>query len=318
MNPTGTVSRIAPTPSGYLHIGNAANFLLTWLAVRRRGGRLLLRIDDLDRERCRPEYVDDVFTALEWLGIEPDSGPSGPADFYAHYSQSERYDEYRNAMERMPQHGAHLFACDCSRKRLAGERLYPGTCRDAGRELVPMQTAMRIAVPDNTVITVGREDVELDRTMGDFVLWRRDDIPAYQLVSVLEDKRSGVNLVVRGRDLFESSAAQLFLAPFLDAETFANATFVHHDLIRRPDGGKFSKSDRDLALFRMRRGMGEHRARLAVFEAALRLLGLSPKRLETPQELLEYCRDTLERPMLYNALFQSIVETGAPDPIPRR
>jgi glutamyl/glutaminyl-tRNA synthetase len=311
MNPTETVSRIAPTPSGFLHIGNAANFLLTWLAVRLRGGRLLLRIDDLDRDRCRPEYVDDVFTSLEWLGIEPDSGPSGPADFYAHYSQTMRYDEYRNAMERMQQHGAHLFACDCSRKRLAGERLYPGTCRDAGRELAAMQTAMRIAVPDNTVVTVGREPVALDRTMGDFVLWRRDDIPAYQLVSVIEDKRSGVNLIVRGRDLFESSAAQLFLAPFLGAETFANATFLHHDLIRRPDGGKFSKSDLDLSLFQMRRGMGEQRARFAVFEAVLGLLGLPPKPVETPQELLEYCRDALERRMRYNDLLLSIAGTDA-------
>jgi len=288
-----SIGRIAPTPSGYLHIGNAANFLLTWLAVRLRHGRLLLRIDDLDRDRCKEVYVEDVFASLEWLGIEPDEGPSGVSDFYEHYSQTLRYGIYRSELERMEQNGAELFACNCSRRQLAGADLYPGTCRTAGLDAVPMQTAIRIAVPDSTDIAVGDAIVPLDRTLGDFVLWRRDDVPAYQLVSVVEDRRLGVNLIIRGKDLLESSAAQLFLAPFLQAGTFANATFLHHDLVRRPDGGKFSKSDSDLSLNQMRRGMGELHALHAVYSQTLQLLGLPPRTLERPDQLLELCREAV-------------------------
>jgi len=285
-----TVSRIAPTPSGYLHIGNAANFLLTWLAVRLREGRLLLRIDDLDRERCRAAYVDDVFASLEWLGIAADEGPSGTGEFFARHSQTLRYGEYRDALERMRRNGAPLFACGCSRRQLAGTERYPGTCRDAGLALTPMRTAMRIAVPADTTIAVGDGAVALDRALGDFVLWRKDDIPAYQLVSVVEDARAGVNLLVRGNDLAESSAAQRFLAPYLNAPLFSNADFIHHDLVLRPDGGKFSKSDRDFSLREMRAAMGDRAALAAVYEAVQRLLGLPPQPLQRPGELLDRCR----------------------------
>lgn len=284
-----TVSRIAPTPSGYLHLGNAANFLLTWLAVRLRGGRLLLRIDDLDRDRCKPAYVDDIFSTLEWLGIEPDGGPSSSDDFYRHYSQSLRHNTYRNALQQMAEHGAHLFACTCTRKDLTGLQRYPGTCREAGRNALPGQTAIRIAVPENTDIVLGNHTIALDRTMGDFILWRRDDLPAYQLVSVIEDKCSGVNLLVRGNDLLHSSAAQLFIASALRADTFAKATFLHHDLVWRSDGSKFSKSDRDFSLRQMRNGMSDTQARRRVFTQVLQLLGLPAFALETPEQLLTYC-----------------------------
>jgi len=310
-----SVGRIAPTPSGYLHIGNAANFLLTWLAVRLRGGRLLLRIDDLDKDRCKPEYVEDVFASLEWLGIEPDGGPSGVSEFYGRYSQTLRYGEYRTELENMAQNGAELFACNCSRRQLAGTERYPGSCRKAGLEAVPLETAIRIAVPDNTDIEVGDDVVPLDRTLGDFVLWRRDDVPAYQLVSVIEDRRLGVNLIIRGRDLLESSAAQLFLAPFLNADAFADADFLHHALIRRPDGGKFSKSDSDLSLQQMRRSMGEVRALNAVYLQALQLLGLPSRTLERPDQLLELCREALairvETPGPLSGTFFDTLTSGA-------
>jgi len=285
-----TVSRIAPTPSGYLHIGNAANFLMTWLAVRLQNGRLLLRIDDLDKARCRESYVDDVFASLEWLGIDIDEGPSGTGDFFARHSQTLRYDAYRDALERMRRNGAPLFACGCSRKTLAGAERYPGTCRDAALELIPSQTALRIAVPDNTAVAVGGGNVRLDRVLGDFVLWRKDDIPAYQLVSAVEDERAGVNLLVRGSDLYESSAAQLYLAPYLGAARFSDAAFIHHGLVLRPDGSKFSKSDRDFSLRGMRAAMGERAAITAVFDAVQRLLGLPPLPLQHPEALLDRCR----------------------------
>lgn len=288
-----TVSRIAPTPSGYLHIGNAVNFLLTWLAVRLRSGTLLLRIDDLDRDRCKEAYVDDVFESLAWLGIEPDDGPSGVADFYANFSQTARFDLYRSALAQMRENGAELFACDCSRKQLAGEATYPGTCRVRGLDALPMKTSVRIAVPDHTDIAFGDITVALDKTMGDFILWRRDDVPAYQLVSVVEDERLGINLVIRGNDLLTSSAAQRFIAPFLKATTFASAAFVHHDLILRHDGGKFSKSDNDLSLRFIRRDMGEQHAREAVFAETKRLLGLEPRSIDCTDQLLERCKQAL-------------------------
>jgi glutamyl/glutaminyl-tRNA synthetase len=287
------VSRIAPTPSGYLHIGNAVNFLLTWLAVKLRGGTLLLRIDDLDRDRCKEAYVDDVFASLAWLGIEPDGGPSGVADFYARFSQTARFDTYRAALERMRENGAALFACDCSRKQLAGMEVYPGTCRTRGLDELLPQTAVRIAVPDHTDIAVGDETVALDRTMGDFIVWRRDNVPAYQLVSVVEDERLGVNLVIRGNDLLTSSAAQRFLAPFLGARTFSAASVIHHDLILRHDGGKFSKSDNDLSLRFMRRDMGERPAREATLLETQRLLRLSTRKIDRAEQLLECCRQAL-------------------------
>lgn len=284
---TDVISRIAPTPSGYLHIGNAANFLVTWLAVRLRGGTLHLRIDDLDRDRCKPVYIDDVFKTLEWLGIEPDFGPSGTEDFLRNHSQTLRYDIYKAALMQMRENGAHLYACTCSRKMLASKPLYPGTCRHANHELVPRESAMRIAVPEQTEIAFGSETVALDRVMGDFVVWRRDDIPAYQLVSVIEDKRLGVNLIVRGIDLLHSSAAQRFLAPFLKADTFERATFVHHDLLLRPDGSKFSKSDADYSLRDLRASLGDRAALLKVMEQTQRLLGLEPETVETPDALLQ-------------------------------
>lgn len=284
------VSRIAPTPSGYLHVGNAVNFLLTWLAVRSRGGTLHLRIDDLDRARCRPGYIDDIFVALEWLGIEPDAGPSDRDDFLHHYSQTLRYDSYKKAMLQMPDNGADLFACTCSRKTLDGKVCYPGTCRHAGNLLKPLESSMRIAVAEGTMVTVEGKGVDLAHTMGDFVLWRRDDIPAYQLVSVLEDERLGVNLLIRGRDLFESSAAQRFLAPYLNAETFAHAEIKHHDLLLRADGTKFSKSDSAYSLRQMRTDMGERHALKRVYDEAQRLLRLKPKPLDSPNALLDYAR----------------------------
>lgn len=304
------ISRIAPTPSGRLHIGNAVNFLLTWLTVRLHGGTLLLRIDDLDQARCRPEYVDDIFSSLAWLGIEPDAGPSGTAEFYAHYSQTLRYDAYRDALELMRERGAHLFACRCSRKTLAGAARYPGTCRDRGLTLRPMQTALRIAIPDKSVITLEEKRIAPARTVGDFILWRKDDIPAYQLVSTIEDRDAGVNVVVRGRDLYESSVAQLYLAPFLDAATFSKARFLHHDLILRPDGSKFSKSDRDVSLADLRNSMTETHALHLVFESVQRLLGLPIVAMERPETLLQQC-------MAYaadnkNPLLQALKGTGTP------
>src|SRR5690606_41399145 len=121
------VTRIAPTPSGLLHLGNAWSFTLTWLAARAAGGHVWLRIDDLDAARAQDEYLEDIFASLRWLGLDWDSGPRDVADFKARYSQTLRLDRYRAAVETLKA-GGHLYACTCTRSQLRGAGpIYPGT-----------------------------------------------------------------------------------------------------------------------------------------------------------------------------------------------
>ncbi len=264
------VSRIAPTPSGYLHAGNALNFLLSAWYVRSHGGKLLLRIDDMDTTRCRSAYVDDVFFALEWLGIEIDEGPSGTEAFYRDYSMAKKTDYYRTELEALRERSGLLYACECSRRELEAydAGVYPGLCREKNRALATHRSALRIHVPEGTRIDVGERVVALDREMGDFVLWRKDGLGAYQFVSVIEDRDLGVNALVRGEDLLVSSAAQRYLAPLVGADAFASAAFLHHPLLRGEGGAKLSKSEGAYALKEMRAEPG---ARERLFEAARKM-----------------------------------------------
>ena len=131
------VSRLAPTPSGYLHLGNAFSFILTWLLVRRLGGKLHLRIDDLDAPRLNQDCLEDIFIQLEWLGLDYDTGPHGPEDHLRHFSQSLRLEEYMSALEEIRESGL-LYACSCSRKQYLSKSKngqYPGTCREKKLDL---------------------------------------------------------------------------------------------------------------------------------------------------------------------------------------
>ena len=273
------VSRIAPTPSGYLHLGNAVNFLLTAWYVRSRAGKLLLRIDDMDATRCRSAYVDDVFYALEWLGIEIDEGPSGTEAFYRDYSMTRKTEQYREELRRLEEESGLLYACECSRRTIeqhASDGIYPQLCKNSRLNLETHRSAMRIHVPDGTAVRVGEHVIMLDRAMGDFILWRKDGLPAYQFVSVIEDRELGVNALVRGEDLLVSSAAQRYLAPMMGAETFADAAFVHHPLFVGEGQKKLSKSEGAYSLKMM--GYTE-RAKAKVFEEArkmARLTGIEP------------------------------------------
>ena len=125
-------SRFAPTPSGYLHIGNGFNFVLTWLHARTRGGNILLRIDDLDKGRVRPEYVEDVFRTLDWLGLDWDEGPFGPSDLERKWSQHLRLDRYRSAIDELAFREI-AFACALSRVQIIQSGGYPGVCYCATR-----------------------------------------------------------------------------------------------------------------------------------------------------------------------------------------
>jgi glutamyl/glutaminyl-tRNA synthetase len=284
-------SRIAPTPSGYLHIGNAVNFLITWVMVHGGGGKLKLRIDDADGVRSRPEFVEDIFRQLDWLGITWDEGPDGPDDFRKNHSQLLKKDRYRSLLEEL-RRCSHLFACSCSRKDIqqcSCDGLYPGTCRSQRRPAARGR-AMRVHVPQPTQIRVNDFLIPLCQAMGDFVLWRKDDQPAYQLASLADDIDDRINLVVRGEDLLESTAAQLFLAKKLDAEAFLSASFHHHGLISDNQGNKFSKSDKALSLKVMRQ-QGVKPA--TVYRAAARQLGANSTSVQSLDELLKVCRHVL-------------------------
>jgi glutamyl-tRNA synthetase len=237
---TGTVTRIAPTPSGFLHIGNAVNAVLTaWLA-RRSNGRLLLRIDDFDAARVREDYLADIFSLLDWLGIHPDSGPSDPRQFHAQWSMARRGAQFRAARDGLlAEHPGVVFVCRCSRRALVAGRCV-AACRLAGLTLAPGQAVVRLSVPDGIRVPVGRERREVPA--GDHVLWRRDDLPAYHLGSVLVDEELGVTAIVRGADLLDSSALQVHLAGLMHAPAFLAADLRHHALLTAPDGTKLSKS----------------------------------------------------------------------------
>tara|TARA_Y100001970_G_C14153549_1_gene814151 strand:- start:105 stop:1019 length:915 start_codon:yes stop_codon:yes gene_type:complete len=248
-------SRIAPTPSGYLHLGNAFNFLLTTLLIDLEKGHLHLRIDDFDNSRLNKKSVEDIFVQLEWLGIEYDSGPSGPDELFSKYSQKLKNDYYFSAIEILKRK-KHIFACECSRlkiKQLSSKNKYPGICRFKGIDFKTKNVPWRMHVPNGTNIKYktffnSLRKIEVDREIGDFIIKRRDGLPAYQIVSLLEDLEAGVNLIVRGQDLIASTGAQLFIAQCLNEKKFLDSKFVHHKLIKNNSGEKLSKSFGDLSL----------------------------------------------------------------------
>ena len=263
------VSRLAPTPSGYLHLGNAVNFVLTWLCTRRAGGVLHLRIDDLDRARLRPVYLENVFRVIDWLGLDYDHGPSGPDDFLRHHSQLLHLPEYNAVLRRLAQRSGLVRASQ--RTRTSG--------LDAPVPLETPGAAWRAQVSAGTVISFidswqGATSVPLAALMPDFVIRKKDGVAAYQVASVVDDLRLGTNLIVRGLDLQPSTAAQLWLAGQLSETAAFNATrmqFFHHPLLTDAVGQKLSKSQQlplDAGVLAQAQG------KQAVFQAVARLLTL--------------------------------------------
>ncbi len=276
-------SRLAPTPSGYLHIGNAVNFIITWVVVRQAGGVLKLRIDDADAGRCRLEYIEDIFRQLDWLGLDWDEGPQGPDEFGRLFSQRLRFGDYRAFLDALEEAG-HSYLCDCSRKQIRAQvanGIYPGLCRH--KNVITSEGAHRLVVPENTQVAVADQDIALAEHMGDFVLWCRDDSPSYQLASLADDLADKTTLIVRGADLLISSAAQLFLAQLLQQESFAQITFHHHELLTCPQGMKLSKSDKVLSLQAMRQ---QGVLPLHFYQATASHLGHDPQGIRSLQDLL--------------------------------
>jgi len=242
-------TRIAPTPSGFLHLGNALSFALTAALAQKTGAKLLLRIDDLDRERVDNAYVQDIFDTLHFLGIACDEGPASLHAYETEYSQLHRMHIYRDGLQQLKNRG-HVFACTCSRAQVLRdnpEGIYPGTCRDKGIPLDTKDASWRLHTSDARELSVNTLQGDVIKTslpgaMQYFIIRKKDGFPAYQLTSVLDDVYYGVDLIVRGEDLWASTLAQLYLASLLKQEAFLNSTFYHHPLLEEMPGKKLSKS----------------------------------------------------------------------------
>ena len=268
------VSRLAPTPSGYLHLGNAVNFVLTWLLTRRvvsgrAGGVLHLRIDDLDRARLRPAYLDNIFRVINWLGIDYDHGPTGPDDFLRHHSQLLHLPEYNAVLRRLAQRPGLVQASQRTRTGGAEAPVLLETPGAAWRTHMPAATEIGFADAWQ-----GKISVPLGALMPDFVIRKKDGVAAYQVASLVDDLRLGTNLIVRGLDLLPSTAAQLWLAgqlPETSAFNAARVRFGHHPLLTDAAGQKLSKSQqRPLDAGVLAQAQGKQ----AVFRAVAELLKL--------------------------------------------
>lgn len=248
-------TRIAPTPSGLLHEGNGASFILTYALARAYEGQILLRIDDLDAERMRLDYLDDIFRTLDWLGIEWDEGPSSVEDFQQNWSQLHRLDLYQNALEKLRHTEGCIYTCQCSRKQIkeaSVNGLYPQTCRYKNLDFDEKEMAWRIHVPESATVSFKNYDLKeksivniqstISNTVGDFVVRQKNGLPAYQVASVVDDTHFGVNFIVRGSDLWTSTAAQIFVAEQLERTEFTESLFIHHSLLTNEQGEKLSKS----------------------------------------------------------------------------
>lgn len=280
-----------------MHLGNVAAALVSWLSVRSRGGRWILRIEDLDPQRSRMDYARQIEDDLIWLGLDWDEGgtdgrgPAGP------YCQSMRHNFYREALERLRSSGL-TYPCHCTRADIMatqaphesdGRVVYRGTCRPAPQppfHIEPCDTpaATRLYVPDSDITftdrVCGPQSVNLARHCGDFVLQRADGAWAYQLAVVVDDAMMGVTEVVRGSDLLLSSAQQIYLYRLLGYDI---PQFAHIPLVCNPDGRRLSKRDESLSMLSMRRTMTPQQ----IIGKAAYLMGLAETDLPTtPTALL--------------------------------
>lgn len=242
--------RFAPSPSGRLHLGNLACSLLAWLSAKSQGGRIVLRIEDLDAERCPRVYADLLEQDLAWLGLTWDEGGS-TGGAHAPYYQSECGDIYAESYRKLEQRGL-VYPCFCSRSQLHaasaphtsdGNVIYPGTCRgltpdEIAEKRKKKAPAYRLMVPDEEITftdgCMGTHTENLLRDCGDFYLRRADGVFAYQLAVVVDDARMGVTEVVRGADLLSSTARQLYLYRLLGLQP---PRFAHCPLLLAADGG---------------------------------------------------------------------------------
>lgn len=246
--------RLAPSPTGFLHIGHARTFWTAAQRARQHRGKVIFRNEDLDQQRCRSEFVAAMYEDLRWLGIQWNEGPDcgGP---YAPYLQSERRPHYFKAWLQLRDRG-WIYPCTCSRKDLTAaatapndaddEPIYPGSCRsrtDASQFQAPKGVNWRFRVPDGETIHfsdlhLGPQAFVAGKEFGDFIVWRRDDVPAYQLAVTVDDALMQITEVVRGADLLKSTARQILL---FQALSYAAPAYYHCELVRDASGLRMAK-----------------------------------------------------------------------------
>ena len=281
MSSTAYRGRLAPSPTGYLHLGHARTFHRAWRRARQANGVLVMRMEDLDPDRSRADYADAALEDLRWLGMDWDEGPDvgGP---HAPYQQSRRADVYRAAWQKL-RDGGFIYPCRCSRKDLAAalgapheaqnrvndpddEPVYPGTCRPAHSEDGPFDLSpalgagpvglnWRFRVSDGEPIqfddaNLGPQQFTAGIDFGDFLVWRRDGVPSYQLACVADDFAMQITEVVRGADLLKSTARQILLNRAL---AYPDPRWFHCELLLDEHGRRLAKRHDALSIRELRR-----------------------------------------------------------------
>ncbi|HEV8123997.1 MAG TPA: glutamate--tRNA ligase family protein [Gemmatimonadales bacterium] len=247
--PSPLVTRFAPAPTGFLHLGHVANAVYVWGLARLGSGAVRLRIEDHDRQRARPEFEAAIRNDLEWLGLAPDGDLT---------RQSDRADRYHAAREQL---GPLVYACSCSRRELAGEAeppsgeelRYDGRCRERNLAWEP-GLSLRVRLDDSVVrfddILLGAQVQRPADQCGDLLIRDRRGNWTYQFAVTVDDRDQEISLVIRGRDLLNSTGRQIALARLLGRRV--PPAFLHHPLLYRPDGAKLSKSNRDTGVRELR------------------------------------------------------------------
>lgn len=291
--------RLAPSPTGHIHLGNAWAFLLAWLAARSQGGQIIMRLEDIDPQRSRPEYAAHLLEDLRWLGLDwdcgPDvGGPDGP------YTQSERGKVYDNALKQLAKTGL-TYPCFCTRKELrqlaAAPHIddtgapYPGTCANLSEKDVQARidsgrrASIRLRCPQSPIsfddMLLGPQTFLLSDCGGDFALCRSDGVVAYQLAVAVDDALMGVTQVVRGRDILPSTPRQIALLHLLG---YGAPSYAHVPLLLDEEGERLAKRHNSLSLRYLReQGVPPHR----IVGLLGMLAGLSfSARAVSPAELL--------------------------------
>lgn len=267
-DPARRRTRLAPSPTGALHLGNARTFLVNWALARQQRWDILLRIEDLDGPRVKPGADAAAIHDLQWLGLDWDAGPT---------YQLPDIHVYRSALQTLASRGL-AYPCRCTRKDMAEaasapngaehDLRYPGTCRVQQHNVLPSSqpdTAWRFCVEPGLVCfndeVAGSQAVNVDAQTGDFVIWTKADLPAYQLAVVVDDLRQGITDVVRGDDLIPSTARQLLLYDQLAGDAVLPPRWWHLPLVVGPDGRRLAKrhGDSRIAWYRQQ---GVHPSRI--------------------------------------------------------
>ena len=285
-------TRFAPAPTGYLHLGHLVNAIYVWGIARAFGGRVLLRVEDHDRTRCRPEYERSLLEDLDWLGFEPDEGSTASymtrhmsGDVTPHpFRQSDNRSRYANALATLDAQGL-VYACTCTRRDIADavghtpgeETRYPGTCRDRSTALDTFARRVRLDEREERFddLRLGPITQVPSEQCGDVLARDRHGSWTYQFAVSVDDMQQEVDVVIRGEDLVASTGRQLSLARMLGRARAPQ--YLHHPLLLRPDGTKLSKAAHDTSL-RERRARGAS-AESLIGEAAF-LAGLTRAQVE--------------------------------------